>query len=89
MKHIGIIGSFGSGNLGDEAAWISFKRFLISKDPRYKYHTHIFQWSMPYQTCGYHTNPIYTLTHKELDWINENFEAMIIIGGGIIGWKWG
>ena len=89
MKHIGIIGSFGSGNLGDEAAWQAIKRFLITKDPRYKYHTHVFQWSSPYQTCGYHAEPVYILTHKELEWINNNFEAMIITGGGIVGWDWG
>ena len=89
MKQIGIIGSFGSGNIGDEAAWMSIQRFLESKDPRWKYNTHVFQWSTPYQTCGHKIHPIYALTNNELAWINENFQAMIIVGGGIVGWKWG
>ena len=73
MKHIGIIGSFGSGNLGDEAAWLSIQRFLESKDPRWKYFTHIFQWSNPYQPCGHKVHPIYALTEKEMEWINIRF----------------
>lgn len=89
MKHIGIIGSFGSGNLGDEAAWLSIQRFLESKDPRWKYFTHIFQWSNPYQPCGHKVHPIYALTEKEMEWINEHFKAIIIVGGGIVGWNWG
>jgi len=89
MKHIGIIGSFGSGNLGDEAAWISLQRYLEFRDPKLKYHTHIFQWSMPYQTCGHKFNLIYMLKDKEIEWINNNFKALFIVGGGIIGWKWG
>lgn len=89
MKHIGIVGSFGSGNQGDEAAWMSIQRFLESKDPQWKYHTHIFQWSQPYQTCGHKFHPIYALTENEMQWINNNFKAMIIVGGGIVGWQWG
>ena len=89
MKHIGIIGSFGSGNIGDEAAWMAVQRFLESKEPQWKYHTHIFHWASPYQTCGHKSHPIYLLTNNEMAWINENFKAMIIVGGGIVGWKWG
>lgn len=89
MKHIGIVGSFGSGNLGDEAAWISVKQFLCRKDPRYKYHTHKFQWSVPYQVCTGGVYKFYNFKPAELDWINENFEAFIVTGGGIVGNKWG
>jgi len=42
MKKIGIVGSFGSGNLGDEACWMAIKKFLEGKDPRYLYETQVF-----------------------------------------------
>jgi len=90
MKHIGIIGSFGSGNLGDESAWLSIKQFFMAKEPKYKYYFHIYQWArftgIPY---GHHTTPLYLITTEELDWINKNFSAMIITGGGIIKTGWG
>lgn len=89
MKHIGIFGSFGSGNLGDEAAWISVKQFLCEKNPKYKYHTHIFHWGHPHQSSGHHAYCVAYIDDKEIAWINKNFEAFIITGGGIVGPKWG
>jgi len=89
MKKIGILGSFGSGNLGDEAAWISIRDFLESKDPRYLYETIIFQWSIPYSHTNHHTRAFGFLSDIEIQYINHNFKCIIISGGGIVGGHWG
>lgn len=89
VRHIGIVGSFGSGNVGDEAAWMAVQEFFISKNPGYRWNIHIFQWGQPYLNNAHHITPLYMLTTEDITFINQNFEAFIITGGGIIGQQWG
>jgi polysaccharide pyruvyl transferase WcaK-like protein len=89
VKNIAILGSFGTGNIGDEAAWIAVKQFFVEKNIEYKYHTNIFHWSWYYLPCGYQINEFFQLTDSEIEYMNKNFSALIIVGGGIIGEKWG
>lgn len=89
MKKLAILGSFGSGNLGDEAAWLSVKHFFMQKNLYYKYNTHIFQWGNPHLTCGYHTDVPYIMSDQEIEYFNKEFGALIITGGGIVNEQWG
>jgi polysaccharide pyruvyl transferase WcaK-like protein len=89
IKNIAILGSFGTGNIGDEAAWIAVKQFFIEKNFKYKYHTDIFHWSWYYLPCGYQINEFFQLSDSEIDYMNKTFKALIIVGGGIIGEQWG
>ncbi len=89
MKKLGIMGSFGSGNLGDEAAWMTVKQFFERRVPQYKYETEIFQWGIPYLPFSQNIHCLALLTPNEMEWINNSFSAIIVTGGGIIGNKFG
>jgi hypothetical protein len=83
-KFIGIIGSFGSGNIGDEAAWISIQSYLEAQDPSYKYRVKVLQWGHPNLISNYHAISMCLMDDFDIDYINTAFEALIITGGGII-----
>lgn len=90
MKYkLGILGSFGSGNIGDEAAWLSVKQYFIEKDERYKWGIYLFRWGHPHMPTGHHAQTYQLLTIEDIDWINNNLDCLIITGGGIINWNWG
>ena len=89
LKNIAIVGSFGTGNIGDEAAWISVKQFLIRKNRNFKFNTQIFHWSHYFLPCGHLIEELHSFTNFDIDFMNNNFSAIIITGGGIIGSRWG